>query len=340
MRTIILNKPGDFELKECEDPKEQKDRAIVKVKRIGICGTDYHAFQGNQPFFSYPRVLGHELGAEIVSIGSSKLPHDLTVGDKVAIEPYLNCEECQACKAGHFNCCERIDVLGVHSDGGMADYLSVPIRKLHKSDKLSFDQLALVETLGIGLHAVKRAQVAANDKVLIIGAGPIGLGVAQFSKFKDANLVVADLTESRLNFIKKIGLSDSSILVDGKLEEENVRAAFDGDLPTVIIDATGYKHSMSNCFQLLAHGGKMVFVGLFQGDVSFFDPNFHKRETTLLSSRNCLPEDFKEIIRLIENGEIDTVPWLSHRTNFESVAEDFASFLKPEAEVIKAIIEM
>jgi 2-desacetyl-2-hydroxyethyl bacteriochlorophyllide A dehydrogenase len=340
LRTIILNKPGDFELKECEAPKEQKDRAIVKVKRIGICGTDYHAFQGNQPFFSYPRVLGHELGAEIVSIGISKLPHDLSVGDKVAIEPYQNCEECQACKAGHFNCCERIDVLGVHSDGGMTDYLSVPIRKLHKSDVLSFDQLALVETLGIGLHAVKRAQVVANDKVLIIGAGPIGLGVAQFSKFKEAEVIVADLTQSRLDFIKKIGLSDSSILVNGKLEEEHVRAAFNGDLPSVIFDATGNKPSMLNCFQLLAHGGKIVFVGLFQGDISFFDPNFHKRETTLLSSRNCLPKDFKEIIRLIENGEIDTVPWLSHRTNFENMAQDFVSFLNPDSKVIKAIIEM
>ena len=222
----------------------------------------------------------------------------------------------------------------------MADFLSVPIQKLHKSENLTFDQLALVETLGIGLHAVKRAKINAEDKVLVIGAGPIGLGVAQFSKFKDANVVVADLTQSRLDFIKRIGLSDASILVNGKLEEEGIRKGFDGDLPTVIIDATGNKHSMLNAFQLLAHGGRIVFVGLFQGDVSFFDPNFHKRETTLMSSRNCLPEDFKEIIGLIEDGVVDTVPWLTHRTNFESMPEDFVSFLDPQKEVIKAIIEM
>ncbi|MCL4167277.1 UNVERIFIED_CONTAM: hypothetical protein GTU68_047887, partial [Idotea baltica] len=189
-------------------------------------------------------------------------------------------------------------------------------------------------------HAVKRAQVKETDKVLIIGAGPIGLGVAQFCKAKNAKVAVADLTQTRLDFIGKIGLSDMSILVNGGLVETDVREAFGGDLPTVIIDATGNRQSMLNDFQLLAHGGRIVFVGLFQGDVTFFDPNFHKRETTLLASRNCLPEDFKEIIKLIEEGTVDTVPWLSHRTNFDNMPKDFSSFLDPQQEVIKAIIEM
>ncbi|WP_341225046.1 zinc-binding alcohol dehydrogenase family protein [uncultured Arcticibacterium sp.] len=340
MRAIILKEPGQFDFIEQEDIKAEKGKAIVKIKRIGICGTDYHAFKGDQPFFTYPRVLGHELGGEIVSISENGIEHSLKVGDKVAIEPYLNCETCQSCQAGHINCCENIQVIGVHSDGGMAEYISIPLNKIHKSASLSFDQLALVETLGIGLHAVNRANVKSGEKVLIIGAGPIGLGVAQFSKLNGATVCMADISKSRLDFIKKIGLSDKSIQVRGKLEEADLKNALDGDLPSVVIDATGNKNSMLNTFNVLAHGGRLVFVGLFQGDVTFFDPNFHKRELTLLASRNCLPEDFKEIISLIERGVIDTNPWLSHRTSFEDMPDKFETFLEPSQEVIKAIIEL
>lgn len=340
MRAIILKEPGQFDFIEQEDIKAEKGKAVVKIKRIGICGTDYHAFKGNQPFFTYPRILGHELGGEIVSISENGLKHDLKIGDKVAIEPYLNCGSCQACQAGHINCCENIQVIGVHSDGGMAEYISIPLNKIHKSERLSFDQLALVETLGIGLHAVNRANVKSGEKVLIIGAGPIGLGVAQFSKLKGATVCMADISKSRLDFIEKVGLSDRSIEVSGKLEEADLKEALDGDLPSVVIDATGNKNSMLNTFNLVAHGGRLIFVGLFQGDVTFFDPNFHKRELSLLASRNCLPDDFKEIISLIEQDVIDTNPWLSHRTSFEDMPNKFETFLEPSQEVIKAIIEL
>ncbi len=340
MKAIILNKPGEFSFIEREDIKAEKNRAIVKIKRIGICGTDYHAFKGDQPFFTYPRVLGHELGGEVVSIEEGDTAHDLKVGDKVAIEPYLNCGKCQACGSGHINCCENIEVIGVHSDGGMAEYISIPLNKIHKSDSLSFDQLALVETLGIGLHAVNRARLSEGEKVLIIGAGPIGLGVAQFCKLQKAQVVMADISSSRLKFIEKIGLSDVSLTVSGSLSDKDLREACEGELPSVVIDATGNKNSMLNTFNIVAHGGRVVFVGLFQGDVTFFDPNFHKRELTLLASRNCLPADFKEIISLIEEGVIDTNPWLSHRTAFSDMPSNFEGFLDPKQEVIKAIIEV
>ncbi|AWV98382.1 zinc-binding alcohol dehydrogenase family protein [Arcticibacterium luteifluviistationis] len=340
MRAIILKEPGQFSFIEQEEVKAEKNKAIVKIKRIGICGTDYHAFKGDQPFFTYPRVLGHELGGEVVSISEGDIKHDLKIGDKVAVEPYLNCGKCQACESGHLNCCENIQVIGVHSDGGMAEYISIPLNKIHKSDTLSFDQLALVETLGIGLHAVNRAKLNQGEKVLIIGAGPIGLGVAQFSKLKGAQVCMADISGSRLAFIEKMGLSDSSIQVSGSLDDADLRAALGGDLPSVVIDATGNKNSMLNTFNIVAHGGRVVFVGLFQGDVTFFDPNFHKRELTLMSSRNCLPDDFREIISLIEKEVIDTNPWLSHRTSFEDMPNKFETFLEPSQEVIKAIIEL
>ncbi len=338
MKTIILKEPGKFHMTERAEPEAaEAGEAIIKIKKIGICGTDYHAFRGNQPFFSYPRVLGHELGAEVVAVGSNST---LKIGDHVAVEPYLNCNECQACRSGHSNCCERLQVLGVHTDGGMTEYLKVPAHKLHKSEVLSFDKLALVETLGIGLHATNRASVKAEDLVLVIGAGPIGLSVAQFCKLSGATVAVADRFESRLDFISQHGISDKSIVVQNPLTPEYLREYFSGDLPTVIFDATGNRNSMLNAFNLIAHGGKIVFVGLFQGEVEFHDPNFHKREVTLLSSRNSLPADFSKIISLIEGGEIDTSPWISHRTDFDHLTKDFTTFMEPDQQLIKAIVEV
>ncbi|WP_373512897.1 zinc-binding alcohol dehydrogenase family protein [Persicitalea sp.] len=341
MKTIILKEPGEFQIIERAEPEAAGyGEAIIKIKKIGICGTDYHAYRGNQPFFSYPRVLGHELGAEVVALGDNQVDATLKIGDRVSVEPYLNCNECQACRSGHYNCCERLQVLGVHTDGGMTEYLKVPAQKLYKSEVLSFDQLALVETLGIGLHAANRAKVQPEDKVLVIGAGPIGLSVAQFCKLSGATVGVADMTESRLNFISRHGISDHSVVVKKVLTPEYLREFYKGDLPTVIIDATGNRNSMLNAFNLIAHGGKIVFVGLFQGEVEFNDPNFHKREMTLLSSRNSLPSDFSKIISLMETGQIDTAPWISHRTDFDRLPKDFATFMEPDQELIKAIVEV
>lgn len=262
------------------------------------------------------------------------------MGDRVSVEPYINCQTCQACRSGHPNCCDSIQVMGVHTDGGLTEYLRVPVRKLHKSDVLSFDQLALVETLGIGLHAVNRAGVKETDKVLIIGAGPIGLSVAQFCKLNGALVGVADMTPSRLAFTEKHGLSDRTILVDEPLTADYLRANYDSDLPNVIFDATGNRSSMLNTFELVSHGGQVVYVGLFQGEVTFNDPNFHRREISLHASRNSLPADFRTIISLMEQGMINTTPWLSHRTSFDRLPDTFQSFMEPDQELIKAIVEI
>jgi 2-desacetyl-2-hydroxyethyl bacteriochlorophyllide A dehydrogenase len=341
MQTIILNEPGDLRHSHQSDIEGiSKDEALVKIKRIGICGTDYHAFNGKQPFFSYPRVLGHELGAEVVGLGSSQFNDLIKIGDKVSIEPYLSCNECQACKRGLTNCCENLQVLGVHTDGGMAEYLKLPMNKLHVSNSLTYDQLALVETLGIGLHAVNRAQVKPIDIVLIIGAGPIGISAAQFAKISGAHVVMADFNEQRLHFSLNNKLVDQVIHLTENINADQLKEKLNGDLPTVIFDATGNKASMENCFNFVAQGSKIVFIGLFQGNVEFVDPNFHRREVTLMSSRNSLPSDFKQIIKLMEKGKITTEPWLTHRSTFDQLPETFKSWLNPDEEVIKAIVSL
>lgn len=174
----------------------------MRVHRVGVCGTDIHAYGGKQPFFNYPRLIGHELGVEVLKIGPSV--ENVQVGDRCAVEPYLNCEQCIACRRGKGNCCANMQVLGVHVDGGLREQFIVPARKLHPSRSLSFDQLALVETLAIGAHAVARAQIERGEWALVVGAGPIGLGAMQFAKQAGAHVIALDVNESRLRFCREV----------------------------------------------------------------------------------------------------------------------------------------
>lgn len=337
MKTLILESPSFFRFQEQESPDMlQVDEALVKIRNIGICGTDYHAFRGKQPFFSYPRVLGHELGAEVVKLGGDS--DAIHVGDRVTIEPYLNCGTCQSCLNDKGNCCENLKVLGVHVDGGMTEYLKVPYHKLHKSKILSFEQLALVEPLSIGAHAVQRAEVSAKDLVLVIGAGPIGLSVIQFAKLRGSTVVVLDINNDRLIFAQQQMKVDFIIEATEDFSPDVLRRCFDGFLPTVIFDATGNPNSMKNAFRYVSFGGKLVFVGLFIGEVTFDDPLFHRREITLLASRNSLSQDFSDIIQLMESDKIDIKPWLTHRADFDELPHVFNEWLDPQSKVIKAMV--
>lgn len=336
MLQIILDQPGRFRATDAPPPVPAPGDALVRVHRIGVCGTDLHAFAGKQPFFSYPRILGHELGVEVLDPGND--PHGLRAGDRCSVEPYINCGRCIACRRGKPNCCAEIKVLGVHTDGGMRPVFNVPARKLHPSGKLTYDQLALVETLGIGAHAVERAEIKPDDFVLVIGAGPIGLSVIQFVQVRGATLAVMDVSESRLEFCRR-QLGVKHTLPAGPDAGARLRALGGGDLPTVVIDATGNPKSMAGTFDLPAPGGRIVFVGLFQGDVTFNDPNFHRRELTLLASRNALPGTFRDIIALIEAGRIDTTPWITHRFTLADTPRRFPEIAADPA-VIKTVIEV
>jgi len=337
MRTITLEEPGRLVASQTAEPDDlAPGEALVRVRRIGVCGTDFHAFRGRQPFFTYPRILGHELGVEVLEVNGDS--GAIRPGSRCAVEPYLNCGVCIACRSGKPNCCVNLKVLGVHTDGGMRDVIRVPVNKLHPSATLSLDQLALVETLGIGAHAVDRAQVIAGENALVIGAGPIGLAVTQFAMQAGANVTVMDVNESRLAFCReKIAAGSTVTAGDGALSHVEERT--DGDLPTLVFDATGNPESMQRAFQFVAHGGRLVFVGLFQGDVTFHDPHFHRREMTLLSSRNSTPRDFERIIGLIETGEIDTTPWITHRASLDNFIDTFPTWLAPDSGVLKAIVE-
>lgn len=336
MKTIVLEEPGRFSLRDMDAPHAiAPGEALVRVHRVGICGTDLHAYRGRQPFFSYPRVCGHELGVEIVQVGANEA--GLQAGDHCAVEPYLNCGRCIACRRGKTNCCVELRVLGVHIDGGMREMITLPTSKLHRSTKLSLDQLALVETLCIGAHAVGRAGLQSGEWALVIGAGPIGLSVAQFAQAAGARVVVLDTNGERLRFCREqLGVEHTIIGGDGVVEQlQNIA----GDLPTAVFDATGNAHSMAAAFGYPAHGGRLIFVGLFQGDVAFNDPDFHRRELTLLSSRNATAADFRRVMALMESGQIDTAPWITHRAGCVSFLDEFPRWLEPQSGVVKAMLE-
>ena len=337
MKTLILHQPGEFRLTDSEVVEPAKaGEALVRVCRVGVCGTDFHAYAGRQPFFTYPRILGHDLAVEVLETGTDG--GDIRPGDRCSVEPYLNCGECTACRAGKTNCCEHLKVLGVHVDGGMREQLRVPIGKLHRSESLTLDQLALVETLGIGAHAVDRARISAGERVLVIGAGPIGLAVTQFALIAGARVLVMDVKAERREFCGRTFAVEGTLQA-GRGSVEQVKMACDGDFPTVVFDATGSAESMMGAFRYAAHGGRIVYVGLVLADIKFYDPDFHRKEMTLLATRNSTGTDFRRIISLMEAGEIDTTPWITHRAAAEDVPAEFLGWLDPAKGVLKAVIE-
>ncbi|MBI4658621.1 MAG: zinc-binding alcohol dehydrogenase family protein [Verrucomicrobia bacterium] len=340
MKAILLEKPEQFAITDISEPGPPgPGEALVRVHRVGICGTDISGYLGKMPFYGYPRIPGHELGVEIVNVGDGVT--NVKPGDRCAVEPYINCQECSACRRGCSNCCENLQVLGVHTDGGLRPFFIVPARKLHRSEKLSMEQLALVETLGIGCHAVFRCDPQPKENVLVIGAGPIGLSVIEFLKLAKARIVVLDLSDKRLEFCKEgMGVQHTMKAAGDGTDLERLKKLTDNALPTIVIDATGSNKSMSNALQYVAHTGKLVFVGITAGEIAFGHPLMHRREVTLLASRNALPRDFGRIIKLIEDGKIDTRPWITHRTNFDSLIGDFPSYTKLETGVIKAVVEV
>ena len=337
MKTIVLEKPGDFRLTERPElGSPAPGEALIRVRRVGICGSDIHAYKGNQPFFTYPRVVGHELGVEIVAVGPNE--KGLAVGDRCAVEPYLHCGRCIACRRGKTNCCVALQVLGVHADGGMREFMTVPAAKLHRSRSLSLDQLALVEMLTIGAHAVRRAQLDPGENVLIIGAGPIGLATTTFAQLSGARVSVLEISAWRREFCRQHLKVDRCLDGQGDTGKQ-LQALLGGDLPTTVFDATGSPKSMMQAVQYVANGGKLVYVSLVQADLTFTDPELHRRELTLLRSRNALAADFVWAMQMVEDGRINLGPWITHRAPADAMVGEFASWLNPDRGVVKAVVE-
>jgi 2-desacetyl-2-hydroxyethyl bacteriochlorophyllide A dehydrogenase len=337
MKTLVCIEPGHFEYKSVAKPDLKKGNAIIKIKRMGICGTDLHAFEGTQPFFEYPRILGHELSGELLEFNDAP---GFEIGEAVTFIPYFNCGHCIACRMGKPNCCNNIKVCGVHQDGGMAEYLSVPSYSLVHGEGLSFDELAMVEPLAIGAHGVRRADIKEGEFVLIVGAGPIGLGAMKFAQIAGGTVIATDINRKRLQFCRdKLNVTHTINALEASVTERLMDIT-NGDMPTVVIDATGNLKAINNSFQYMAHGARYVLIGLQKGDISFSHPEFHKREATLLSSRNATRADFEQVISSMKKREVNPATFITQKVLFEKVKDEFEQWLHPVNGVIKAMVEM
>jgi len=318
----VLKAPGELVERQVPAPSPSSGEALLRIWRVGVCGSDFHALAGRHPAYTYPRVLGHELAGEVVEVGPNEA--GIKVGDRCAIDPYVNCGVCAPCKLGRTNCCERLSVLGIHVDGGMQALLPVRTDLLHKSATLSFDQLALVETLGIGAHAVSRSQLKSEEQVLVIGAGPIGLSTILFAKAAGGEVRVIEPNPVRRTFAERLGAEVSS--------------GPDDRLADVVFDATGNAGSMGSSLARVAPAGRMVFVGLTRDPISIDDALFHKREVTLYASRNS-SNQFPRIIRMMEGGSIDTASWITDRMTLREVPLRLKD-LPAKATLIKGLVEL
>jgi len=322
MRRILLNAPGEFVDLTVLRPVPSSGQALVRIHRVGVCGSDFHALAGRHPIYTYPRVLGHELSGEIVEVPENA--RGLRPGDRCAIEPYMSCGHCRTCKVGRTNCCEQLRLIGVHVDGGMQGFLGVPVELLHKSEQLSLDQLALVETLGIGAHAVRRSQLKPGEEVLVVGGGPIGLAVSQFATAIGGKVTVVETNEWRRKFAHDLGLE--------------VLGTPEGQLADVVLDATGNATVMSDSLNYVAPGGRLVFVGLTRDPVRIDDALLHRREVTIYASRNSCGQ-FPSIIRMLEENKINTDPWITDRIHLDEVPLRLKE-LSEKLGMMKAVVEV
>jgi alcohol dehydrogenase len=341
MQALQLTEPKNWNMIDIDTPPPPgPDEALVRVHRVGICGTDVGGYLGKMPFFSYPRIPGHELGVEILQVGSAV--KNLKVGDRCAVEPYLNCQKCYSCLRGFTNCCENLKTLGVMCDGGLTDQMLLPARKLHPAPGLTDDQCALVETLAIGYHAVERARMLAGETMLILGAGPIGLSVLEFARIFGARVIMGDLISQRLQFVRdKLKVQETLQITGTPADIEKLKILTEDRLADIVIDATGHAGSMVRAMEFASFAGRIVYVGITQNDLTFqHAPLLHRRELSILASRNAPSRAFAHIIQLITCGAIDTTPWITHHLKFSDVPQKFAEVTDPAGGVIKAIITM
>lgn len=333
MKAVVCQEPFDLRLVDRPAPKSREGEVLIRIERVGLCGTDYHIFAGRHPYLSYPRVIGHELAGRVVAAPRGSRFHE---GQLVAINPYLACGTCIGCRKGRPNACVHVEVLGVHTDGGMCELLSVPERAVIDATGLTPDQAAMLEFLAVGAHAVARSGVASDNRVLVVGAGPIGIATALFARLEGAAVTLVDRRQARLAYAQDhLGLED--VLVAGEGLLDSLSRKTDGEMFDVIFEATGSIESMGQSLAYLATGGVLVFVGVAPGEVTFSDPEFHKREATLLASRNALAEDFERVVSAFKAGLIPTAALQTHSIAAEEMPQRLPELIGDADHVLKAI---
>ena len=333
MKAISCAAPGQLALVDIARPELKPGWVRVAIRHIGICGTDYHIFEGSHPFIPYPLIMGHELSGTVTDPNGNP---GFAAGDPVVINPYLNCGHCPACRDGKPNCCETLKVIGVHADGGMAEEITIPAANLYPATGISLRDAAMVEFLAIGAHAVRRTELRPGDRVLVVGSGPIGLGVAYFARIAGGDVTVVDAMPDKIAMTRDLGFRTFGV---DELEGTEF-TALKGTGFEAVFDATGSIRAMNASLFHTRHGASYTLVGVIKGDLVFPDPEVHKRELTIRASRNATRQDFDHVMDSIRKGLVPTASLATHATSLDRVPADMPGWAHSREGLIKAIISV
>lgn len=317
MKAVNLNAPREVFVQDIPMAVRRNDNdVLIKVKALGICGSDIGAYRGSNPLVTYPRIIGHEIGGEVVEVGGNT--RGLRVGDRVIVEPYIPCNACYPCSIGRTNCCKDLKVLGVHVNGGMTEYFSHPGNLVHKvPSDLDWKYVAMLEPLTIALHANHRPKVKAGEHVVIIGAGTIGLLAAQVALVYDAEPVVLDIVDERLELAKRLGVKNTINPAKQDAVAE-IKALTNGRMAEVVIEASGSKAAIQSTFDYASFAGRISLVGWPNTEIPLLTALITKKELDIVGSRTSAGE-FQESIELIYTKKVKVDPLISKIVNLEEI---------------------
>ncbi|MFB5285018.1 zinc-binding alcohol dehydrogenase family protein [Peribacillus sp. Hz7] len=336
MKAVQVRKAHELVIQEVEQPKiSNSTDVLVKVKRVGICGSDMHIYHGTNPLATLPRVVGHEVAGEVVEIGQDVT--GVQVGDHVVVEPISYCGECYACRKGRQNVCEKLSVFGVHEDGGMREWFVLPEKQLHVVDPtLAWEEIVLAEPYTIGAQAIWRGEVEQGDTVLIQGAGPIGICILKMAKLQGASVMITDLSEERLAFAKENG-ADVTVHAGNEDVRQHVQEWTNGEGANVVIDAVCLPMTFELSFDVVSVAGRIVVLGFDERTSAIAQLPITKKEVTVVGSR-LQTNQFSKVVKLLNEGQLRHNGLVTHTFSLDDVQEAFNFVEKHPEQVRKAII--
>ncbi len=338
MKTLVIDAPGKFSYGEKPQPTPKDGEVLLRVRRLGFCGTDVSTFRGANPLVTYPRIPGHEIAATIAAV-TPGVPANLKIGQDVTVMPYTACGKCTSCRAGRVNACKFNQTLGVQQEGAFTDYIAVPWSKIVTA-KLSLRELALVEPLAVGFHAAARGRVTRDDTVLVFGCGMIGLGaIAAAGLHRGANVIAVDIEDGKLALAKKAGASHA---INSKTENlaEQILALTNGDGANVVIEAVGAPATFLAAIEHVCFAGRVVYIGYAKAPITYETKFFVMKELDILGSRNSTTEDFRAVIALLESGSYPVDETITKTVPFAEAGAALAAWSENPGVITKIHVEM
>jgi threonine dehydrogenase-like Zn-dependent dehydrogenase len=336
VKALVIKSPGAAEIAAVPEPAVANDDVLLRVQMVGLCGSDLNSFRGKNPMVSYPRIPGHEISATIVESHGNRA--DLAPGMNVTLSPYFNCGRCAACLRGRPNACQFNQTLGVQRDGALTEYIAVPANRLYAA-KLSLKELCLVEPLTVGAHAAARGRITAHDTVAILGCGGVGIGAIAAAHFRGARVIAIDLEDEKLQLARAAGASHAIHAGGGNLQQQLIDIT-DGRGPDVVIEAIGTAETFRTAVEVVATTGRVVYIGWVKEQVAYETRLFVQKELDILGSRNALPEDFREVIRMLEEHRFPVDQAVSSIVPLEEAPQALSAWSENPSRVRKIMVRL